>query len=391
MARKGLRDLDLKGKKVLLRAEFNVPMKDGKIINDTRIRAELPTIQYILEQGASILIMTHLGRPKGQPVPEMSVEPVAGHLSQLLGQPVEFIPYGSEESIRASAEKMEPGHVALLENIRFWAQEEKNDPEFSRFLASLGQVYINDAFGTAHRAHCSTEGVGHFLPAHPGFLMEKEITALEGAVNHPKRPLVVVMGGSKVSDKIRLIENLAEKADIMLFGGAMANTLLAATGLNMGASKVEEDKLGLTKDMISDVAKKDCQLLYPQDLVVADRFAEDADTRIVAANQVPAGWMALDIGPATVASWQDIFRKAGTIIWNGPLGVYEMPAFAKGSNGVAEAMAASEAVTIVGGGDAVAAVKQAGCGDRMSHLSTGGGASLELLEGKKLPVIEILQ
>ena len=196
MARKGLRDLDLKGKKVLLRAEFNVPMKDGKIINDTRIRAELPTIQYILEQGASILIMTHLGRPKGQPVPEMSVEPVAGHLSQLLGQPVEFIPYGSEESIRAAAEKMEPGHVALLENIRFWAQEEKNDPEFSRFLASLGQVYINDAFGTAHRAHCSTEGVGHFLPAHPGFLMEKEITALEGAVNHPKRPLVVVMGGS---------------------------------------------------------------------------------------------------------------------------------------------------------------------------------------------------
>ena len=221
--------------------------------------------------------------------------------------------------------------------------------------------------------------------------MEKEITALEGAVNHPKRPLVVVMGGSKVSDKIRLIENLAEKADIMLFGGAMANTLLAATGLNMGASKVEEDKLGLTKDMISDVAKKDCQLLYPQDLVVADRFAEDADTRIVAANQVPAGWMALDIGPATVASWQDIFRKAGTIIWNGPLGVYEMPAFAKGSNGVAVAMAASEAVTIVGGGDAVAAVKQAGCGDRMSHLSTGGGASLELLEGKKLPGIEILQ
>lgn len=391
MTRTSLQELDLQGKRVLLRAEFNVPMKEGKILNDTRIRAELPTIRYILEQGAGIIILTHLGRPKGKPVPEMSVEPVAGYLSQLLGQPVTFIPYGPEESIAAAAASLEPGQVALLENIRFWPQEEKNDVAFSRFLASLGQVYINDAFGTAHRAHCSTEGVGHFLPAHPGFLMEKEISALEGAINNPKRPLVVVMGGSKVSDKIRLIENLAEKADVMLFGGAMANTLLAAQGLDMGSSKVESDKLGMTRDMLADVAKKDCQLLFPQDLVVADRFAEDAETKIVSANQVPPGWMALDIGPATVASWQDIFRKAGTIIWNGPLGVYEMPAFAKGSNGVARAMADSPAVTVVGGGDAVAAVKQAGCGDKMSHLSTGGGASLELLEGKKLPGIEILQ
>ncbi|MEA4891574.1 MAG: phosphoglycerate kinase [Peptococcaceae bacterium] len=391
MARKGLRELDLKGKRVLLRAEFNVPMKDGKIINDVRIRAELSTIRYILDQGAGIIIMTHLGRPKGKPVPEMSVEPVAGYLAGLLGQPVEFIPYGTEESIRAAAARVEPGQVALLENIRFWPQEEENDRDFSRFLASLGQIYINDAFGTAHRAHCSTEGIGHFLPAHPGFLMEKEITALEGAINDPRRPLVVVMGGSKVSDKIRLIENLADKADYMLFGGAMANTLLAASGVDMGSSRVETDKLDMAKEMMKLVSEKDCVLLYPQDLVVADRFAEDAQTKIVPADQVPAGWMALDIGPATVAAWQGIFQKAGTIIWNGPLGVYEMPAFSQGSFGVARSMAASGAVTVVGGGDAVAAVKQAGCGDKMSHLSTGGGASLELLEGKKLPGIEIMQ
>lgn len=391
MARKGLRELDLKGKRVLLRAEFNVPMKDGKIINDVRIRAELSTIRYILDQGAGIIIMTHLGRPKGKPVPEMSVEPVAGYLAGLLGQPVEFIPYGTEESIRVAAARVEPGQVALLENIRFWPQEEENDRDFSRFLASLGQIYINDAFGTAHRAHCSTEGIGHFLPAHPGFLMEKEITALEGAINDPRRPLVVVMGGSKVSDKIRLIENLADKADYMLFGGAMANTLLAASGVDMGSSRVETDKLDMAKEMMKLVSEKDCVLLYPQDLVVADRFAEDAQTKIVPADQVPAGWMALDIGPATVAAWQGIFQKAGTIIWNGPLGVYEMPAFSQGSFGVARSMAASGAVTVVGGGDAVAAVKQAGCGDKMSHLSTGGGASLELLEGKKLPGIEIMQ
>ena len=391
MARKGLRELDLKGKRVLLRAEFNVPMKDGKIINDVRIRAELSTIRYILDQGAGIIIMTHLGRPKGKPVPEMSVEPVAGYLAGLLGQPVEFIPYGTEESIRAAAARVEPGQVALLENIRFWPQEEENDRDFSRFLASLGQIYINDAFGTAHRAHCSTEGIGHFLPAHPGFLMEKEITALEGAINDPRRPLVVVMGGSKVSDKIRLIENLADKADYMLFGGAMANTLLAASGVDMGSSRVETDKLDMAKEMMKLVSEKDCVLLYPQDLVVADRFAEDAQTKIVPADQVPAGWMALDIGPATVAAWQGIFQKAGTIIWNGPLGVYEMPAFSQGSFGVARSMAASGAVTVVGGGDAVAAVKQDGCGDKMSHLSTGGGASLELLEGKKLPGIEIMQ
>ena len=366
-------------------------MKDGKIINDVRIRAELSTIRYILDQGAGIIIMTHLGRPKGKPVPEMSVEPVAGYLAGLLGQPVEFIPYGTEESIRAAAARVEPGQVALLENIRFWPQEEENDRDFSRFLASLGQIYINDAFGTAHRAHCSTEGIGHFLPAHPGFLMEKEITALEGAINDPRRPLVVVMGGSKVSDKIRLIENLADKADYMLFGGAMANTLLAASGVDMGSSRVETDKLDMAKEMMKLVSEKDCVLLYPQDLVVADRFAEDAQTKIVPADQVPAGWMALDIGPATVAAWQGIFQKAGTIIWNGPLGVYEMPAFSQGSFGVARSMAASGAVTVVGGGDAVAAVKQDGCGDKMSHLSTGGGASLELLEGKKLPGIEIMQ
>lgn len=415
MAKKTLRDIDLKGKRVLLRSELNVPIKEGKVGDDTRIRAELPTIEYILDQGAALIIMTHLGRPKGQPVAEMSVKPVAEYLAAKLGRSVVHIPYGSEKEVKTAAAAVAPGQVALLENIRFWPQEEKNDPAFSRFLASLGDVYINDAFGTAHRAHCSTEGVGHFLPAIAGFLMEKEITFLQEAVDQPKRPLAVVMGGSKVSDKIALIENLAGKADYLLFGGAMANTLLAAQGKDMGASKIESDKLDIAREMMKRVGglsegdsgensqgerasidegrqkQNRCRIYYPEDLVAADRFSEDAATKIVACDRVPAGWMALDIGPATVKAWSGVFEQAATIIWNGPLGVYEMPAFAAGSTGVAQAMAASPAMTIVGGGDAVAAVMQAGYGEQMSHLSTGGGASLELLEGKKLPGIEILQ
>ena len=391
MAKKTLLDLELQGKRVLLRAEFNVPIKDGKVGDDTRIVAELPTVQYILDQGAGLIIMTHLGRPEGKPVEEMSVKPIVAFLSERLGCEVSLIPYGTEASIKEAADKVLPGQVALLENTRFWPQEEKNDPAFSQFLASLGDIYVNDAFGAAHRAHCSTEGVGHFIPASAGFLMEKEMTFLQGAVEDPKRPFVVVMGGSKVSDKIALIENLASKADYMLFGGAMANTLLAAQGYAMGASKIEADKLDISREMMERVGKGNCKVLYPEDVVVAETFSEDANKKTVPSDQVPEGWLALDIGPATVKAWADIFATAGTIIWNGPLGVYEMAAFAEGSSGVANAMAASPATTIVGGGDAVAAVVQAGCGDRMTHLSTGGGASLELLEGKKLPGIEILQ
>ena len=391
MAKKTLLDLDLKGKRVLLRSEFNVPLKDGAVGDDTRIQAELPTIRYIMEQGAGLIIMTHLGRPDGKPVEEMSVKPVAVHLSALLDCEVKLIPYGSEASIKEAAEGIAPGQVALLENMRFWPQEEKNDPDFSKFLASLGDIYINDAFGAAHRAHCSTEGVGRHIPASAGFLMEKEITFLQGAVEDPKRPFVVVMGGSKVSDKIALIENLAGKADYLLFGGAMANTLLAAQGYGMGASKVEDDKLDISREMMERVGQGTCTVVYPEDFVIADAFSENANTKTVAKDQVEDGWMALDIGPATVAAWADIFANAGTIIWNGPLGVYEMAAFAGGSNGVAKAMADAPAMTIVGGGDAVAAVMQAGYGEKMTHLSTGGGASLELLEGKKLPGIEILQ
>jgi len=391
VSKKTLLDLDLKGKRVLLRAEFNVPIKDGKVGDDTRIQAELPTIRYILEQDAGLIIMTHLGRPNGKPVDEMSIRPVAEHLSGLLGRQVDLIPYGSEDAIKEAAGKVAPGTVALLENIRFWPQEEKNDPDFSRFLSTLGDVYINDAFGAAHRAHCSTEGVGRFIPASAGFLMEKEITFLQKAIENPDRPLVVVMGGSKVSDKIALIENMAGKADYLLFGGAMANTLLAAEGYDMGGSKIESDKLDIAREIMAKVGKSNCKAIYPEDLVVADKFSGDAETKTVPYDQVPAGWMALDIGPATTKAWADIFAKAGTIIWNGPLGVYEMDAFAKGSNAVSQAMAASSAMTVVGGGDAVAAVMQAGYGEKMSHLSTGGGASLELLEGKKLPGIEILQ
>ena len=391
MAKKTLLDLDLRGKRVLLRSEFNVPIKNGAVGDDTRIQAELPTIRYIIEHGAGLIIMTHLGRPDGKPVEEMSVKPIAAHLAGLLSREVTCIPYGSEESIKKAAESIQPGQIALLENTRFWPQEEKNDPDFSRFLASLGDIYINDAFGAAHRAHCSTEGVGHFIPASAGLLMEKEISFLQGAVENPKRPFVVVMGGSKVSDKIALIENLAGKADCILFGGAMANTLLAAKGYTVGASKIEADKLDISREMMERVGKGTCRFYFPEDLVVADKFSADANTQIVAYDKVPEEWMALDIGPETVKAWAGIFASAGTIIWNGPLGVYEMPAFAEGSNGVAAAMAASPALTVVGGGDAVAAVMQAGYGDKMSHLSTGGGASLELLEGKKLPGIEILQ
>ena len=391
MAKKTLLDLDLKGKRVLLRSEFNVPIKDGTVGDDNRIQAELPTIQYILEQGAGLIIMSHLGRPDGKPVDEMSLKPVADYLSQLLSREVLLIPYGDRESIQAAADAILPGQIAMLENMRFWPEEEQNDEDFSRYLATLGDIYVNDAFGAAHRAHCSTEGVGHFLPASAGFLMEKEITFLQEAVDNPKRPFVVIMGGSKVSDKIALIENLAGKADYMLFGGAMANTLLAAQGYSMGDSKIESDKLDISREMMERVAKGTCTIVYPEDLVIADAFSEDANKKTVPMDQVPEGWMALDIGEATVKAWTEIFANAGTIIWNGPLGVYEMEAFAIGSTGVANAMAASSAMTIVGGGDAVAAVMQAGCGERMSHLSTGGGASLELLEGKKLPGIEILQ
>ena len=391
MAKKTLLDLALTGKRVLLRSEFNVPIKDGKVGDDTRIQAEMPTIRYILEQGAGLIIMTHLGRPKGKPVQEMSVRPVAEYLSGLLGKEVLLIPYGSQDAIKETAGKVKPGQAALLENMRFWPQEEENDPDFSRFLASLGDIYINDAFGAAHRAHCSTEGVGHFIPASAGFLMEKEIAYLQKAIDDPERPLTVVMGGSKVSDKIALIENLAGKADYLLFGGAMANTLLAAKGYDMGASKIESGDLDVAREIMTRIEGGACRIMYPEDLVVADAFRADADKKITASDQTPAGWMALDIGPATVKAWASIFAVSGTIIWNGPLGVYEMPAFAEGSTAVAEAMADSPATTIVGGGDAVAAVIQAGCGDRMDHLSTGGGASLELLEGKKLPGIEILQ
>ena len=389
--KKTMADLDLRGKRVLLRSEFNVPVKNGKVGDDTRIQAELPTIRYILEQGAGLIIMTHLGRPNGKPVEEMSIKPVAEHLSALLGREVSCIPYGAEADIKNAAAKVTPGQVALLENIRFWPQEEKNDPDFSRFLASLGEIYINDAFGAAHRAHCSTEGVGHFIPAIAGFLMEKEISFLQKAVDDPARPFVVVMGGSKVSDKIALIENLAGKADYILFGGAMANTLLAALGYDMGASKIEADKLDISREMMERVGKGACKVMYPEDVVVADKFSDDASKKTVACDRVPQGWLALDIGPATVKAWSVVFAKAGTIIWNGPLGVYEMPAFAEGSTAVAKAMAESPALTVVGGGDAVAAVMQAGFGGQMTHLSTGGGASLELMEGKKLPGIEILQ
>lgn len=390
MKKKSMLDIEVKGKRVLLRTEFNVPIQDGVIMDDSRIKASLPTIKNLLERGAAVILLTHLGRPKGSPDPLYTAAPIAAHLSTLLDQPVTFIPYDSEEAIAQKAAQVKPGQLALLENLRYWSGEESNDRAFAGFLASLGQVYINDAFGAAHRAHASTAGIARFLPAYAGLLVNKELEALGGVVHSPKRPLMVVMGGSKVSDKIGVIENLAGHADYIFFGGAMANTLLAAQGKNLGASKIEGDKLDMALAMMDRVAQTPCKLVYPVDLVVAEAFAPDAAHKVVEADQVPEGWMALDIGPATVALWQSLLAKAGTIVWNGPLGVYEMSAFAKGSNGVAQAMAQTKAVTVVGGGDAVAAVKAAGFAAKMSHLSTGGGASLEFLEGKSLPGIEVL-
>ncbi|MDR1204371.1 MAG: phosphoglycerate kinase [Peptococcaceae bacterium] len=390
MAIKTIRDLDLKGKRVLLRAEFNVPLKDGKILDDTRMRAALPTIRYLADHGARVLILTHLGRPKGKPAPEYSVQPLSKHLAELLGTDVAFAGDCGGPASQSLAGALKDGQVALLENTRFYPGEEKNDPEFVKTLAALGDVYVNDAFGAAHRAHASTEGVAHQLPAAAGLLMEKEIQVLKDSLDHPEKPFVVMMGGSKVSDKVGVIENLSKKADCMLFGGAMANTLLAAKGYKVGISKIEDDKLELCRQMLQRMETSGAEVVLPVDVVAADRFAADAAPQTVKADQIPDGCMALDIGPETVRLFEGKLAEAKTVFWNGPLGVYEFDAFAKGSNAIALAMGNSGAKTIVGGGDAVAAVEKAGVADRIYHISTGGGATLEMMEGRVLPGIEVL-
>ena len=389
MNKKTVRDIDLKGKRVLARVDFNVPLDDdAKVTDDTRIRAALPTINYLREQGAKVILCSHLGRPKGKVKPDLSLKPVAAYLSDLLGAPVVMATDCIGPDVAAAVASLKPGAVILLENLRFYPGEEDNDPEFAKALASLAEVYVNDAFGTAHRAHASTEGVTHYLPAVSGFLMEKELDFLGTALEEPTRPLVAILGGAKVSDKIAVIERLLGLADKVLIGGGMANTFFKAQGLEMGDSLVESEKLDMAKDLL---AKGGAKLVLPVDAVIADKFAADAATRVVGVAAVAAGWRILDIGPASVAKFESILADAKTVVWNGPMGVFEFEAFSKGTFAVAEALAGLEgATTIIGGGDSAAAVMQSGLADKITHISTGGGASLEFLEGKELPGVVAL-
>lgn len=379
-------DVDFKGKKVLCRVDFNVPIKDGTITDDTRIVAALPTIRKICNQGGQLILCSHLGRPKGEPDSKYSLAPVAPYLAKLLGQPVVMAKDCIGPEVEKLVASMQNGDVVLLENVRFHAGETKNDPQFSQQLASLAEVYVNDAFGAAHRAHASTEGVAHILaPAVAGFLMEKEIRYLDQALADPKRPFLAILGGAKVSDKILAIENLLNRVDGLLIGGGMAYTFLVAQGISVGKSLVEKDRIDMAKDLLAQAAAKGVKIFLPVDHVVAAEFKAEAENRVCGNDDFPADWMGLDIGPQTIQAYSIEVRKAATVVWNGPMGVFEFPAFAKGTFAIAEVLAESDAMSIIGGGDSVAAVNQSGLDAQMTHISTGGGASLELLEGKQLP------
>lgn len=391
MDKKTVRDLDVAGKKVLVRVDFNVPLNDkGEITDDTRITASLPTIQYLLEQKAAVILMAHLGRPKGQVKPELSLAPVAKHLGKLLGKKILFAPDCVGEAAQAAASKLKPGHILLLENLRFHKEEEKNDMEFAEKLASLADLYVNDGFGVSHRAHASVEGVTHFLPAAAGFLLEKEIQYVGQAVTNPLHPFVAIIGGAKVSDKIGVISNLLDKVDTLLIGGGMANTFLAAQGYKIGKSLVEEDKLDLAKELLAKAKKNKVNMLLPTDLVMAAAFAPDAEHLTEKVKNLNQAYMALDIGAETSKAYAEALADAKMIVWNGPMGVFEMDAFCKGTEAVAKAVAKSRATSIVGGGDSVAAIEKLGLAKRITHISTGGGASLEYLEGKVLPGVAAL-
>lgn len=395
MNKKTVRDIDVAGKRVLVRVDFNVPLDaERHITDDTRIKAALPTIRYLLDHGAAAILMSHLGRPDGKVIEKLSLAPVAQHLSQLLGRPVEMAKDCIGPEVEAQAKALQPGQVLLLENLRFHKEEEKNDPEFARQLASLGEVYVNDAFGTAHRAHASTEGVTRYMPGVAGFLMEKELNYLGSALEHPRRPFAAIIGGAKVSDKIAVLERLINMADILLIGGGMANTFLKAQGHEIGDSLFEEGKVDFARDLTVKAHQRGIKFLLPIDVVVADRFAADATYKVVSHDDVPQGWRIMDIGPKTIEAFRETLSEAKTIVWNGTLGVAEMPAFAKGTNALIEILAArtrAGTTTIIGGGDSAAAVEAAGAAEKMSHVSTGGGASLESLEGRVLPGVAALQ
>ena len=385
--KKSIRDIDVRGKRVLVRVDYNVPISGGIVTDDTRIRAAMPTVEYLLQHGAALILCSHLGRPKDGPDPKYSMRPVAAHLSELLGQPVAFAEDCIGSLALAAAKALKPGDVLVLENTRFHPEETKNKPEMAQQLAALADIFVNDAFGSAHRAHASTEGVAHFLPAVAGFLMEDEIRYLGQAIDQPQRPFVAILGGAKISDKIGVIRNLLTKADQVLIGGGMANTFFKAQGYEVSDSLVEEEALETARQILQQGGTT---LRLPVDVVIADRFDAEAEKKVVPVDHIPAGWRILDIGPETVKSFSKVIGSAGTIVWNGPMGVFEFPRFAEGTVGIARLVAESQAISVIGGGDSVAAINQAGLAGKITHISTGGGASLEMLEGLELPGLTAL-
>lgn len=391
--KKTIRDIDVSGKKVLVRCDFNVPMQDGAITDDIRIVSALPTIKYLVENNAAVILMSHMGRPKGEPKPEFSLKPVADRLTQLLGQDVIFAASDVvvDADVEAKAAALEPGQVMLLENVRYRKEETKNEEPFTGELAKLGEIFVNDAFGTAHRAHCTTAGLAAYMPAVSGFLIEKEVQFLGDALAEPARPYVAIMGGAKVGDKIPVITNLMKKVDTILITGGMVFTFFKGMGYETGTSIIDEESIELTKTLLAAAEEAGVKMLLTVDVVCADAFSNDANTKLCDVTAMPADMMGLDIGPKSTELFADIIKNAGTVVWNGPCGVFEMPNFAAGTEGVAKAVAECEGITIIGGGDSAAAVEQFGYADKMTHVSTGGGASLEFLEGKVLPGIDCLE
>ena len=391
--KKTVRDIDVEGKRVLVRCDFNVPMQDGEITDDIRIRSALPTIQYLVEKGAKVILMSHMGRPKGEPKPEFTLLPVADRLTELLGQDVLFVPSDQvvDEHVADAVAALPDGQVMLLENTRYRAEETKNEEPFTGQLASLGDIFVNDAFGTAHRAHCSTAGLAAYMPAVSGFLIEKEVKFLGDALDDPERPFVAIMGGAKVGDKIPVIENLMKKVDTIIIGGGMSYTFFKAMGLEIGTSILDEESIDLARDLMIKASDMGVEMLLPVDAVCAKEFSNDSPSGVYDKDSIPADMMGMDIGPRTIELYTKAIENAGTIVWNGPCGVFEMPAFAEGTRKIAEALASSKGTTVIGGGDSAAAVEQFGLADKMTHISTGGGASLEFLEGRELPGIACLE
>ncbi|WP_196594519.1 phosphoglycerate kinase [Pectinatus sottacetonis] len=391
MNKKTIRDIDVNGKKVFIRVDFNVPMDENQnITNDKRIRATLPTLNYLLDHNAALILACHVGRPKGERVPELSVKPIVKRLSELLGKDVKYAEDCIGEPAKKAAAALKPGEVLLLENLRYHNEETKNDPKFAKELASLADIAVDDAFGVSHRAHASNVGIAKYIEVVSGFLVEKEIKFIGQALAAPKHPFVAIIGGAKVSDKIGVISNMIEKVDTIIIGGGMAYTFLKSEGYNIGTSLCEDDKLDLAKELLAKAKAKSVKVILPVDIMIADKFAADANHKVVAADKIEDGWMGLDCGPETAKINAEALKNAKTIVWNGPMGVFEFDAFAKGTEAVAKAVADSDAISIVGGGDSIAALKKTGLSDKISHISTGGGATLEFLEGKTMPGIEAI-